>query len=327
MDQFILLFILLNIFFLVLSAKKPPSIPPEDLVSGYSVEGKIPIEYFYVDDTMGGNGTHYKYVKSEIDAYVKGAYALMKKFDQFNARVRSNPPFDMESDTKNALFAAQSIRYLPKQQWVQYSLYMMRDLIENRNVAVYGSMEPWLESFLIALNASVVYTIEYNNLTYEHPILTTVAGHQFEAFYHEESTYHHFFDIIITPSAFDHDGLGRYGDPLNADGDLQAMRQVQRILKHDGLLFLTVPIGPDVAVFNLHRRYGSVRLPMLFKGWEIIHRFGWDEASLTTPANWRQTYEPVFVLKSTTIHEINEMKSAIDGDKNLLTENVDHPEL
>lgn len=297
MDRLVFILILCHMCILVSTAKKPPTTPPEDLISGYSAEGKIPIEYFYVDDTMAGSSTHYKYVKTEIDAYVKGSYVMMKKFDQFNARVLSNPPSDMESNIDIVSFASKSIKYLPKQQWVQYSLYMMRDLLENKKAAVYGSMEPWLESFLIGLNVSVVYTIEYNNLTYEHPIVTTVAGHQFEAFYSDDSDYLHSFDIIISPSAFDHDGLGRYGDPLNANGDLEAMKLALRILKPDGLLFLTVPIGPDVTVFNLHRRYGAVRLPLLLQGWEIVYRFGWDKTSLVTPTNWRQTYEPVFVLK------------------------------
>jgi len=56
---------------------------------------------------------------------------------------------------------------------------------------------------------------------------------------------------------------GRYGDPLNPDADLQAMARVRSILKPGGLLLLTVPVGPDVLVFNLHRRYGPARLPLL----------------------------------------------------------------
>lgn len=56
---------------------------------------------------------------------------------------------------------------------------------------------------------------------------------------------------------------GRYGDPLNPDADLEAMARVRSILKPGGLLLLTVPVGPDVLVFNLHRRYGPARLPLL----------------------------------------------------------------
>lgn len=32
------------------------------------------------------------------------------------------------------------------------------------------------------------------------------------------------FDAIVSFSGLEHDGLGRYGDPLNPYGDLSAMR-------------------------------------------------------------------------------------------------------
>ncbi len=50
-------------------------------------------------------------------------------------------------------------------------------------------------------------------------------------------------DRALSLSSFDHDGLGRYGDPINPIGDLVAMETVKQDLRSDGLLFLTVPIG------------------------------------------------------------------------------------
>ena len=63
-----------------------------------------------------------------------------------------------------------------------------------------------------------------------------------------------------------------------------------------------MPIGPDVVVFNLHRRYGELRLPMLLdaSGLEVVDILGWDEARLTAAADFRKTYEPVFVLRKTS---------------------------
>ena len=51
--------------------------------------------------------------------------------------------------------------------------------------------------------------------------------------------------------------LGRYGDPIDPIGDLKAMNNTMKLLKPGGILFLSVPIGPDVIVFNLQRRYGQ----------------------------------------------------------------------
>jgi hypothetical protein len=39
------------------------------------------------------------------------------------------------------------------------------------------------------------------------------------------------FDLVLSMSSFEHDGLGRYGDPLNPNGDIMAMRSTRRLLK------------------------------------------------------------------------------------------------
>ena len=63
-------------------------------------------------------------------------------------------------------------------------------------------------------------------------------------------------------------------------------------------MFLTVPVGPDVLVWNLHRRYGRTRFPLLLAGFSTVRAFGFHEGMMSKPANWRQTYEPVFVLRA-----------------------------
>jgi len=128
------------------------------------------------------------------------------------------------------------------------------------------------------------------------------------------------YDIVLSISSFDHSGLGRYGDALDPEGDVRAMQFAKAIMKRRGrrqgqegqegrgaeegqadatapsLLFLTIPIGPDVIVWNLHRRYGAARLPLLLADFRAVRKWAWSEKLLTQPANWRQTYEPVFVL-------------------------------
>jgi hypothetical protein len=36
----------------------------------------------------------------------------------------------------------------------------------------------------------------------------------------------------------EHDGLGRYGDPINPFGDLESIARARCLLKHGGILFL-----------------------------------------------------------------------------------------
>ncbi|WP_373515189.1 DUF268 domain-containing protein [Persicitalea sp.] len=54
----------------------------------------------------------------------------------------------------------------------------------------------------------------------------------------------------------EHIGLGRYGDPVDYDGDLKAMRELARVLAPGGSLLFVTPIGNEAKIcFNAHRIY------------------------------------------------------------------------
>jgi len=54
----------------------------------------------------------------------------------------------------------------------------------------------------------------------------------------------------------EHIGLGRYGDPIDPDGDLKAIRELKRVLAPGGSLLFVVPIGGKAKImFNAHRIY------------------------------------------------------------------------
>jgi SAM-dependent methyltransferase len=53
----------------------------------------------------------------------------------------------------------------------------------------------------------------------------------------------------------EHVGLGRYGDPLDPEGDLKAMRELARVLASGGDLLFVVPVGQPRVMFNAHRIY------------------------------------------------------------------------
>ena len=57
----------------------------------------------------------------------------------------------------------------------------------------------------------------------------------------------------------EHIGLGRYGDPLDPDGDLKAISELIRVLAPDGNLLLVVPVGKKSRImFNAHRIYSAI---------------------------------------------------------------------
>jgi len=64
----------------------------------------------------------------------------------------------------------------------------------------------------------------------------------------------------------EHVGLGRYGDPLDPDGDLKAMAQLARVLAVGGSLLFVVPIGQPRIMFNAHRIYSYRQVVDAFPG-------------------------------------------------------------
>jgi len=62
----------------------------------------------------------------------------------------------------------------------------------------------------------------------------------------------------------EHIGLGRYGDPLDYDGDLKAIEELKRVLKPEGDLLFVVPIGKPKIMFNAHRIYSYEQIITYF---------------------------------------------------------------
>lgn len=70
----------------------------------------------------------------------------------------------------------------------------------------------------------------------------------------------------------EHIGLGRYGDPLNYDGDIQAVAELKRVVAMGGSLLFVVPISakPYIA-FNAHRVYGHDQVISMFDEFSLIN--------------------------------------------------------
>ncbi|MFI5735128.1 DUF268 domain-containing protein [Kribbella sp. NPDC051587] len=67
----------------------------------------------------------------------------------------------------------------------------------------------------------------------------------------------------------EHVGLGRYGDAIDPEGDLQAMRELARVLAPGGQLLFVVPTGPGKVTFNAHRSYTYAQVLNAFESLEL----------------------------------------------------------
>jgi SAM-dependent methyltransferase len=65
--------------------------------------------------------------------------------------------------------------------------------------------------------------------------------------------------------AIEHVGLGRYGDPIDYNGDIKAFSELARVLAHGGDLLVVVPIGNVPLIqFNAHRIYDKDQVINMF---------------------------------------------------------------
>jgi SAM-dependent methyltransferase len=63
-------------------------------------------------------------------------------------------------------------------------------------------------------------------------------------------------DSISCMHVVEHIGLERYGDPFDPQGDLKAIRELQRVTSPSGTLLFVVPIAEEMKIqYNAHRIY------------------------------------------------------------------------
>jgi hypothetical protein len=74
-------------------------------------------------------------------------------------------------------------------------------------------------------------------------------------------------DSLSCLHAIEHFGVGRYGDPIDVDGHIKGITNLVRMLKPDGILYISLPISKkDEVVFNAHRQFH----PSSILGFDVV---------------------------------------------------------
>lgn len=68
----------------------------------------------------------------------------------------------------------------------------------------------------------------------------------------------------------EHIGLGRYGDAINPNGDIDATTELSRVLGQDGHLIFVVPVGKPKIEFNAHRIYSYEQVLGFFPDLKLV---------------------------------------------------------
>ena len=89
-------------------------------------------------------------------------------------------------------------------------------------------------------------------------------------------------DSLSCLHALEHFGLGRYGDPLDADGYIRGIENMAHILKLDGIFYLSLPIGVEMVEFNAHRVFNPIKLCNLAQENKLkLEEFAWIDTGNT----------------------------------------------
>lgn len=147
---------------------------------------KIPVYDYYIDDTKNNKET--EWTNDLIEKYIKD-FSLENIRDP-NRRLPE--PYEKGSH----------LHYLA------LSKYLKSNVIK---AAVIGSIDPWIEAILINFGIKDITTVEYN--VPKCSIIKTISYDDFVS--QEKNTY----DLILSYSSIEHSGLGRYGDPINPNGE------------------------------------------------------------------------------------------------------------
>lgn len=73
-------------------------------------------------------------------------------------------------------------------------------------------------------------------------------------------------DSLSCMHTVEHVGLGRYGDPIQPEGDLVAAKELSRVVAKGGSLLFVVPVGKPQIQFNAHRIYSYKMVTEMFPG-------------------------------------------------------------
>jgi SAM-dependent methyltransferase len=233
----------------------------------YLMYEELPIYDYYFDGTYNES----KFVKKEdFESCINNINNRVEPYEKF----QDSHPLEGYGDT--SVFLLRALDKYP---------------IKNKTVVNMGNSGGcWFESIIIS-RKGICSTIEYNKLETDYLNIDFITVEEFKS---NPTT----FDCAFSISSFEHDGLGRYGDPINPDGDLEAMRHMKSIIKPGGLLYLVIPVGMDSIAWNAHRIYGRKRLPCLFHGWELIDSFGVNDSWLDIDFEGKPHTQPVFILKN-----------------------------
>jgi SAM-dependent methyltransferase len=283
-----------------LSAKRkngqPLTVCPEDFIVDYSPRQRADLFLLFVDERppAGLRGLvrqFYRWLfgvgdnKDANDAQAEKAWQTMnERYGNTNA----------ETVTQFLTEKFDGVDHLRKFEYSFLARCLTRPDVKTNVANVYvdmggGNSYSTVVPILLRLPSAQILSVDVVNHTTQSKYgVRYVRGDCMNTYLSDESA-----DVVTLISTLEHIGLGRWGDPLDVNGDIKTMREAWRILKLGGHVVLTIPYGYPTVVYNLHRIYDAGRLSLITQGFEIVL----EEYSLMGQTAQRENIEGVKMVR------------------------------
>ena len=226
--------------------------PPANMLAEFTMNGKMPItKWWYINEVYSDAEGNKSKSSNKTE---KIRYLSNGTINKYRFRIQHKMPLGYRDKILNEMMNCFG--------WAFF----------NRSMVVIGTQNPWIESIGIEIGARKVVTLDYTRANYEDQRMKWYHVNDYLDDSIEKKKIEE-FDAAVSFSSIEHTGLGRYGDPLNPNGDIEAVRQIHCMLKPGGIFFLGLPTSKDGSSyieFNAHRLYGKARLDVLFNGWKLL---------------------------------------------------------
>lgn len=125
-------------------------------------------------------------------------------------------------------------------------------------------------SFVVQLaGAMTVFQVEFHPAGVKNENFREIRGDLLNLPFGDRS-----IDSLSCLHVVEHIGLGRYGDRIDPEGSIKAARELERVLKPGGKLYLSAPVGHERVCFNAHRVFSPKSIQEMFPSLALTE-FSW----------------------------------------------------
>lgn len=145
--------------------------------------------------------------------------------------------------------------------YIYHTAWAVRYLIDNK-IDEHTDISSTLYFSATASAFTKINFFDYRPAELELTNLSTQAGDLCDLKFEDDS-----IKSLSCMHTIEHVGLGRYGDPIDYDGDLKASKELSRVLAKGGNLLIVLPVGSKSLIqYNAHRIYTKNQVIEMFEG-------------------------------------------------------------